>query len=119
MRKEVASAIRAIFNAPDEHEAARLLEAFLKHYEKSAPKLGEWAETALREGFAVFAFPEAHRRRLRTSNICERVNKELRRRTRVATLFPNEASCLRLASAVAMEISEDWVTDRVYLEVTE
>jgi transposase-like protein len=119
MRREVATAIRAIFNAPDAHEAKRLLERFIARYQKSAPKLAEWAEQALPEGFAVFAFPEAHRRRLRTSNICERLNKELRRRTRVATLFPNEASCLRLASAVAMEISEDWVTDRVYLEASQ
>lgn len=119
MRREVASAIRAIFNAPDEYEARRLLGAFLKRYAKSAPQLVAWAEQALPEGFAAFAFPEAHRRRLRTSNISERVNKEIRRRTRVATLFPNEASCLRLASAVAMEISEEWVTDRVYLEVAQ
>jgi len=119
MRREVAAAIRAIFNAPDEPEARRLLEAFLKRYAQSAPKLVAWAETALAEGFTVFAFPEAHRRRLRTSNLCERVNKEIARRTRVATLFPNEASCLRLASAVAMEISEEWVTDRVYLDLTQ
>ncbi|MGH8161089.1 MAG: IS256 family transposase [Gammaproteobacteria bacterium] len=119
MKREVAAAIHAIFNAPDEPEARRLLEAFLKRYAQSAPKLVAWAETALPEGFTVFAFPEAHRRRLRTSNICERVNKEIRRRTRVATLFPNEASCLRLASAVAMEISEEWVTGRAYLDLTQ
>jgi transposase-like protein len=119
MRREVAVAIRAIFNAPDEHEVKRLLEIFIARYQKGVPRLTEWAETALPEGFTVFAFPEAHRRRLRTSNISERLNKEIRRRTRVATLFPNEASCLRLASAVAMEISEDWVTDRVYLEVSQ
>ena len=59
--------------------------------------------------------PETHRRRLRTTNVLERLNRELKRRTRVATLFPNEASCLRLVSAVAMEISQEWLTGRAYL----
>lgn len=85
----------------------------------SAPKLADWAAEALPEGFAVFDLPVAHRRRLRTGNAVEVVNREIRRRTRVATLFPNEASCLRLVTAVAMEISEDWQTGRRYLSMAE
>ncbi len=112
----VGTAIRAIFNAPDEHKAKRLLDTFLKCYAKSVPKFVTRAETTLPERFSAFAFPKAHRGRLRTSNICEHVNKEIRRRTRIATPFPNQTSCLRLASAVAMEIPEEWVTDRVYLD---
>ena len=72
-------------------------------------------EANVPEGLNVFALPEAHRRRLRTVNGLERVNGELHRRTRVATLFPNEASLLRLASALAAEISDDWETGRAYL----
>ncbi|TAH47058.1 MAG: hypothetical protein EYC71_02215 [Gammaproteobacteria bacterium] len=56
---------------------------------------------------------------MRTTNALERVNKEIKRRTRVATLFPNEASCERLVTAVAMEISEEWVTGRIYLDMSE
>ena len=67
------------------------------------------------EGFAVFALPEPHRRRLRTTNAIERFNRELHRRTRVATPFPNEATLLRLVSAMAVEISEEWETGRVCL----
>ena len=59
------------------------------------------------------------RRRLRTTNALERVNKEIKRRTRVATRFPSEASCERLVTAVAMEISEEWVTGRTYLNMSE
>ena len=81
----------------------------------AAPKLAEWMETNVPEGFAVFALPEPHRRRLRTTNAIERLNRELHRRTRVATLFPNEASLLRLVSAMAAEISEEWETGRIYL----
>jgi putative transposase len=115
MRKEVAAAIRNIFNAPDEAEAKRLLDQLLERYEKSAPRLVAWAEQNIQEGLTVLQFPTEHWRRIRTSNVLERVNKEIRRRTRVATIFPNENSCLRLVSAVLMEISEEWETGRAYL----
>ena len=112
MKRTVASRIRAIFNAPDRAEAERLLQLFIRDHEKSAPKLASWAETALPEGFTVFAFDEELRKRLRTSNVVERLNKEILRRSRVATMFPNEASCLRLVTAVVMEISEEWIVSK-------
>lgn len=116
MRGPVAADIRSIFNAPDLEEAEHLLEKFLKKYAKTAPKLVKWAEENLREGFTVFSFPASHRRRLRTTNLVERLNEEIRRRTRVARLFPSEASCLRLVTAIVMEIAEDWQTaDKRYL----
>ena len=110
MRSTVAADIRSIFNAPDQEEAEHLLGKFLERYRKKAPKLATWAEENLPEGFTVFSFPPTHRRRLRTTNLVERLNEEIRRRTRVARLFPNEASCLRLVTAVVMEIAEDWQT---------
>jgi len=120
MRAPVAADIRAIFTAPDLEEAEHLLEKFLKKYTKSAPNLVNWAEDALPEGFAVFSFPSSHRRRLRTTNLLERLNEEIRRRTRVARLFPNEASCLRLVTAIVMEVAEDWQTaDKRYLTFTD
>ena len=110
MRAPVAADIRAIFNAPDQEEAEHLLGKFLERYAKTAPKLVMWAEENLPEGFTVFSFPATHRRRIRTTNLLERLNEEIRRRTRVARLFPNEASCLRLVTAIVMEIAEDWQT---------
>lgn len=110
MRAPVAADIRSIFTAPDQDEAEHLLEKFVKKYEKKAPKLASWAEDNLPQGFSVFSLPPSHRRRMRTTNLVERLNEEIRRRTRVARLFPNEASCLRLISAVLMEIAEDWQT---------
>ncbi len=104
MKKAVAADIRAIFHAPDETEAKRILEHFIRRYQENAPALCAWAETALPQGLTVFDLPERHRKRLRTTNVLERVNKEIKRRSRVATLFPNEAACLRLVTAVAMEI---------------
>ena len=72
-------------------------------------------EDNIPEGFAVFMLPDALRRRLRTTNMLERLNREIKRRTRVASLFPNEASLLRLVSAILMETSEEWETSRKYL----
>ena len=87
----------------------------IEKYRPTAPRLAAWLETDVPEGLAVFALPAAQRKRLRTTNVLERLNEEIRRRTRVALLFPNEASLLRLASAVLIEISEDWETGKIYL----
>ena len=115
LKKEVAAAIRAIFNAPNLQEAKRLLAETVERYRTVAAKLATWMEETLPEGLIVFAFPPAHWRLIRTTNGLERLNQEIRRRTRVARLFPNEASCLRLVTAVVMEISEEWETGKAYL----
>lgn len=117
LRPEVAAELRAIFDAPSWNEAEDRLQRLVQKYEKSAPQLAHWLESNVPEALSVFAFPAAHRRFLRTSNLLERVNKEVKRRTRVATLFPNEAALLRLVSAVLMEISEEWESGKVYLNM--
>ena len=66
----------------------------------------------------MFAFPASHQQRLRTTNGLERLNQEIRRRTRVVGVFPNEASCLRLVTALAMETSDEWEAGKVYLSPT-
>jgi putative transposase len=115
MRAELAADLRGIFDAPDRTEADRRLDLALHKYRLTAPKLALWLADNVPEALTVFILPPAHRRRLRTSNLLERLNKEIRRRTQVATLFPNEAALLRLVSAVLMEISEEWETENVYL----
>lgn len=116
-RATVAAAIRAIFNCPDRSSAELRLKETVAAYTKSAPKLAAWMEQNIPQGFTVFAFPAAHQRRLRTSNPIERVNKELKRRTRVAAIFPNEASLLRLVSALLVETSDQWETEKIYLNM--
>lgn len=115
MKAEVAQDLRAIFAAGSRAEADALLARTVAKYEKTAVKLADWMEQNLPEGLSVFAFPAPHRRLLRTTNGLERVNQEVRRRTRVARLFPNEAACLRLVTAVLMEISDEWQTGKAYL----
>lgn len=114
-KREVANVIRAILTAPDEVIAKDLLTQAIKKYEASMPKLANWMEANLVEGFAHFVFPESHWHKLRTSNPLERLNKEIRRRTRVVTVFPNLESCERLISALLMEIHEEWVAGKKYL----
>jgi transposase-like protein len=114
MRLEVAADIRAMFNAPDRQIAEAFLHAAIQKYASSAPRLSAWLEENLSEGFAVFNFPLENRRSIRTTNSLERINKEIRRRTRVVGVFPNEASCLRLISALLMEISEEWQIGKHY-----
>ena len=115
MRKEVAEDIRTIFNAPDRSTAEAYLEKSVAKYARTASKLSAWMEENIPEGLAIFDFPKEHWRRLRTTNNLERVSQEIKRRTRVVRIFPNEAACLRLISAILMEISEEWETGRVYL----
>jgi transposase-like protein len=114
MRMEVAADIRAMFNAPDRKTADQYLKATIQKYAHSAPRLAAWMEVNLAEGFTVFDFPLEHRRSIRTTNSLERINKEIRRRTKVIGVFPNEASCLRLISAKLMEISEEWQIGKRY-----
>jgi transposase-like protein len=115
LKSEVAADIRAIFNAANRTEAESRLAQTVQKYAKIAPRLAAWLETDLPEGLTVFAFPAAHWRLVRTSNGLERLNKEIRRRTRVVGLFPNEAACLRLVTAIVMEISDDWEAGKAYL----
>ena len=114
MRFEVAADIRSMFNAPDRKTAEEFLQAAVQKYAVSAPRLSAWLEENLSEGFTVFEFPLEHRRTIRTTNSLERINKEIRRRTRVVGVFPNEACCLRLISALLMETSEEWQIGKHY-----
>jgi putative transposase len=114
MRLEVAADIRAMFNASDRKSAEDLLQGAIQKYATSAPRLSAWMEENLAEGFTVFDFPLEHRRAIRTTNSLERINKEIRRRTRVVGVFPNEAACLRLVSALLMETSEEWQIGKKY-----
>jgi putative transposase len=114
-KREVARDIRYIFNVATLAESQRQLSLSIERWKEKASKLAAWMDENISEGLTVFQFPEEQRKKLRTSNVVERVNKEIKRRTRVACIFPNEASCLRLVTAVVMEISDEWETGKRYL----
>jgi putative transposase len=115
LKEEVAFDIRSIFNASSQTEAERLLKITAQKYEKEASKLSSWMLDNLPEGFTFFNFPASHWVKIRTSNVLERLNKEVKRRTRVVSIFPNAASCERLVSAILVEKSEEWQASDVYL----
>lgn len=116
-KMEVAESIRAMFNAENLAEAQRLLKQSINKYEKDMPQLAAWMEENIPEGLTVFNFPSTHRQRIRTSNIAERINQELRRRTQVVRVFPNAKACERLIAAILIETYEIWQTDPTYLKV--
>jgi transposase-like protein len=115
MLSEVHDDIRTIFNAPDRTTAETWLARTVQKYAENASKLADWMENNIPEGLAVFSFPRSHQRRIRTANLLERLNREVKRRTRVVGIFPNEDACLRLISAFLMEKSEDWLIGHRYL----
>ncbi|GAP13824.1 transposase [Longilinea arvoryzae] len=86
-------------------------------YQKTASKLADWMENNIPEGLTIFSFPAAHQRLIRTTNGLERLNREIKRRTRVVSIFPNEGACLRLVSAILMETSDEWEVGRLYLNL--
>jgi len=118
LKSKVAEDIKIIFNADNQAHAEERLRGFIETYRESQPKLAAWAETNLPEGFAVFALPQLHRKRMRTSNACETLNSQIKRRTRVVGLFPNEGSLLRLVTAILIEVSETWETGKSYLKLS-
>jgi putative transposase len=115
MLTDVATDIRMIFDAPDRSTAETYLAKTVEKYSKSASRLSEWLAANLPDGLTIFAFPASFRRLLRTTNGVERLHREVRRRARVVSIFPNPASCVRLVSAVLAEISEEWLTGRTYM----
>jgi transposase-like protein len=115
LKREVVADVQGVLDAPDLPAAEERLQRVVRKYEKTAPKLAAWLEANVPESLTVLRLPPTHRRRLRTTNMLERLNRELKRRTRVATLFPNKASLLRLVTAVLIEVSEEWETGKRYV----
>lgn len=115
MRKVIADLMRNIFNSPDRESAQAVTKKIIALYHKKAPDFTSWLEENIEEGLTVFSFQQKYRRRIRTVNPLERVNKEIRRRTRVVGIFPNQAACLRLIAALLQEVHENWITGRVYI----
>ncbi len=117
MRGEIVEAMRNIFNSSNLEMAERVVRNVLDTFCKKAPEFTRWLELNVHQGLTCYQFPREHQRKLRTSNGIERVNREIKRRTRVAVLFPNPESALRLVTGVLIEIHEEWITGRQYLDM--
>jgi transposase-like protein len=117
-RAEVAAYAKRVFQANDIAEARQHLAAFVAHFEKSAPKAVACLEDGFEDALSVIVLPEQYRQRLRTTNMQERLNQEIRRRERVIRIFPNAESALRLVGALLAEQNESWAGRR-YLDMDE
>ncbi len=112
IRKRLGAELRAVWNAASLSKAETALVELVATYRDTAPKLAAWLKESVPEGLAVFALPEHHRRRRRTSNPMERaVQQELKRRTVNVRVFPGEDALERLVSAILVEIDETWASD--------
>jgi transposase-like protein len=100
MKEEIGQVMRDIFNCPNLNLAVECTRIAVEKYEKTAPKFVEWLENNVEEGLTFFQFSSPHHVKIRTFNIMERLNQEIKRRTRVVRVFPNEESCERFVTAV-------------------
>jgi putative transposase len=115
MKGEIAQAVKDIYQAISLEEAQSRLKDTVKAYEGKAKKFCDWLEENIEEGLTFFSFPRKLWKKIRTVNMVESLNKEVRRRTNVVRVFPNEESCLRLITAVLMDKHEDWIGSKTYL----
>lgn len=118
MVPEVMEDMKDIYDASSEENALRAKYEVVKKYEEVAPEFSAWLDEVAEESMAFFRFPRKHWKRIRTTNVMERNHREIKRRTRVVSIFPNSESLWRLVGALLCETHEDWITGRRYLDMT-
>jgi transposase-like protein len=110
--------LRWIYDRRDSQEANRDLAAWIAKWQGKYPKLVDWAESNIGETLTFYRLPRAHHKHMKSSNMLERLNEEIKRCTRVVRIFPNIPSCLRLVRALCVETHETWLEDNRYLNMT-
>jgi transposase-like protein len=110
--------LRWLYDRRQLKEAKADLRAWIDKWQARYAKLVSWVEDNIEETLTYYRLPLAHHRNMKSTNMLERFNEEIKRRTRVVRIFPNEASCLRLVRALAVEQHERWQEDHRYLNMT-
>ena len=109
--------LRWLYDRRNIEEARADLAGWLQKWSAKYPKLCDWAEENIEETFTFYRLPRTHHKHMRSTNMLERVNEELKRRTHIVRIFPNESSCLRLIRALSVEIHEQWQEGSRYLNM--
>jgi len=109
--------LRWLYDRHDVQESRRDLAAWLAKWSAKYPKLCDWVEANIEETLSFYRLPREHHKHMKSTNMLERLNEEIKRRTHVVRIFPNEASCLRLIRALAVEIHENWIEATRYLNM--
>ena len=115
MQKELQGKVKQIYSAISREEAEQRMKKIIEEYESKAKKFCIWLEENFKEGLTFYDYPEEHWKKIRTNNLMERMNREQKRRTRVAGLFPSVASCERLVISIGIRIHEEWAVGKRYL----
>jgi len=113
----VAAALRTIFTQPDRAAASQQLAEVVQAMHPRWPKAAELLEQAEEDILAYMAFPREHWSRIYSTNPLERLNKEIKRRTNVVGIFPNQPAVIRLVGSILMETSDEWVIGRRYFSL--
>ena len=113
MRAEIGQAVRSIFDAPTKAQALDIAATVATKFQTRAPKFANWLDGNVEECLQIYNLPPQFQKKLRTTNPLELVNREVKRRTNVARIFPNTDSLLRLVTAVLVEIHENWITTKI------
>jgi transposase-like protein len=114
-KKEVANALKPIFTQANRVKAREEAQRVIKEFDKRFPEAMKTLEGSLDEVLTFYNFPQEHWKKISSTNPLERLNREIRRRTRVVGVFPTKSSCRRLISMILVEQHEDWIT-RTYME---
>ncbi len=109
--------LRWIYDRRSIQEARQDLTAWLKKWAAKYPKLCDWVENNIEETLTFYRLPRQHHKNLKSTNLLERLNEEIKRRTLVVRIFPNTAACLRLVRALAVEMHENWIEATRYLNM--
>lgn len=109
--------LRAIYDRMTLKEALNCKEEWLRKWKGKYPKLCDWVEEQIGETLSYYSLPEQHHKLMRSTNLLERINEEIKRRTRVVRIFPNSQSCLRLVRALTVEVHESWLSERKNLNM--
>jgi transposase-like protein len=107
--------LKDIFSAANREDAIDRKERLVEVLEPSKPMLSRWIDENIESCLSVYHLPDTHRRKMKSTNMLERLNQELKRRSRVIRIFPNDISCLRVLGTLCIEYSEEWTTNRKYL----
>ena len=110
--------LRWLYDRRDIGEANRDLAAWVVKWQGKYAKLVDWVESNIAETLTFYRLPRAHHKHLKSTNMLERLNEEIKRRTRVVRIFPNAQSCLRLIRALCVETHEGWLEDNRYLNMS-
>lgn len=114
-KERFAAKLKMIWLQESKKDAINIAEQIIGEYAKKFPEAVEVLQSGLEDSLQFYHFPQIDKRRISSTNVLERINKEIRRRSKVVSIFPSKESYLRLIASYLMEYTEDWEVERSYI----